>query len=69
MQNLKKVVVGKESKEKLESLFCWVYRNEIVNDIGHIQSGEIVKIQDQNAKFLALGYINPLSEITLRVLS
>lgn len=69
MQNLKKVVVSKESKEKLESLFCWVYRNEIVNDIGHIQSGEIVKIQDQNANFLALGYINPLSEITLRVLS
>ncbi len=39
MSNLKKVVINKESKEKLEKFYTWVYKNEIVNDVTHIGSG------------------------------
>ncbi len=69
MSNLKKVVVGKESKEKLEKFFTWVYKNEIVNDISHIPNGDLVQIKDQNGGFLGIGYCNSNSEITIRVLS
>lgn len=68
-QQYKKVVISKESKEKLSALFTWVYKNEIVNDISHISSGELVQIKDQNGGFLGIGYCNPKSEITLRVLT
>lgn len=69
MSNLKKVVVSRESKEKLEKFYTWVYKNEIVNDVAHISSGEIIQIKDQNGGFLGIGYFNYNSEITIRVLS
>jgi len=69
MSNLKKVVINKESKEKLEKFYTWVYKNEIVNDVAHIESGELIQIKDQNGGFMGIGYFNYNSEITIRVLS
>ncbi len=69
MSNFKKVVINKESKEKLEKFYTWVYKNEIVNDVAHIESGELVQIKDQNGGFMGIGYFNYNSEITIRVLS
>lgn len=69
MSNFKKVVVKKESQEKLSKLFTWVYKNEIVNDVSHIKSGELVRVQDQNGAFLGIGYFNFNSEITIRILT
>ena len=36
MSNFKKVVITKESNEKLEKFYTWVYKNEIVNDDNEI---------------------------------
>jgi 23S rRNA (cytosine1962-C5)-methyltransferase len=69
MSSFKKVVINKESKEKLEKFYTWVYKNEIVNDVAHINSGELVQLKDQNGGFMGIGYFNYKSEITIRVLS
>jgi len=48
----------------------WIYKNEIVSDISNLYSGTLVKVyESKNNKFIGIGYINPKSTISIRLLS
>ena len=47
----------------------WVFSNELINSPKSVLPGELVKLADQENKFLALGYAHPNSLICFRVLS
>lgn len=47
----------------------WVYRNEIAGRGPHLQPGTLVEVVDWQGRFVGRGYANPLSEITVRLLT
>lgn len=66
---MKKITVSKEAISKLKSLFCWVYQNELATPPKDLKDGEVVEIYTAGGEFLAVGYINQKSVISVRVLS
>jgi len=63
---MREVIVNKKASKSLKEFFPWVYKSDILTKIDDIS---LVKILDENKKFLAVGYINPKSTISIRVLS
>jgi 23S rRNA (cytosine1962-C5)-methyltransferase len=55
--------------KRLLSGHLWVFSNEVASTLSRYEPGEIVNIIDRRGNFLAIGYINPHSLITIRVLS
>lgn len=47
----------------------WVYRTEVGNIEGDFSPGDIVEVLDFRGKFLGKGYINPASQILVRILT
>ncbi|MGQ9618585.1 MAG: class I SAM-dependent rRNA methyltransferase [Candidatus Aminicenantia bacterium] len=47
----------------------WIWKGNIKTPLENFETGEIVKIIDQRGKFIGVGYINPKSLITVRLLS
>lgn len=47
----------------------WVYRTEVDNITGDYEPGDIVEVIDPKGKFLGRGYINPASQILVRILT
>lgn len=47
----------------------WVFQTEVEAVKGHAEPGDIVDVVDHRGKFLARGYINPASQILVRVLT
>lgn len=66
---MKDVVITKSGIDKIKLKNPWVYRREIKNIPKGIERGELVKVLSPSGEFLAVGYINPESNITLRILS
>ena len=64
---MREVVVNKKAVKALNEFFPWVYRSDIL-EAKDIKNVQIVKIVDENRKFLAVGYINLESVISIRVL-
>jgi len=68
MKIMKKVIVKISAAGKITSGFPWIYRNEIMAIEEPVEPGELVRLRDQRGAFLGIGYVNPLSQITVRVL-
>ena len=67
---MKKIFIKKSSAAKLASYFPWVYDNEILEvSSGSLKPGEIVEVFTKKGTFLGIGYFNPQSVISLRILS
>jgi 23S rRNA (cytosine1962-C5)-methyltransferase len=64
---MKKIVVNRAAAERLHSFFPWVYRTDIQQSAG--DPGDLVSVHDPGGTFLGIGYINPASEISIRILS
>lgn len=47
----------------------WIYANEIQEVRGEFQPGDIVSVLDSRGKFIGRGYINPRSQISIRLLT
>lgn len=47
----------------------WVYRTEVEEITGNYSPGDIVEVIDPKGKFLGRGYINPASQILVRILT
>jgi len=62
-----KVYINKNAYEKLKKRFVWVYKNEI-QKAPTCDGGSIVDIYYKD-KFVGVGFYNPLSKISLRILS
>lgn len=62
------ITVTKNAARTLKNFFCWVYQNEMIAP-DDIVDGDIVEILAPNGEFLAIGYLNRKSQISVRVLS
>lgn len=56
-------------KKRLEAGHPWIYQSEVAQIEGEVIPGEIVEIVNHKGHFLAKGYINPASQILVRILS
>ncbi len=64
---MKKIILKKSALPKIKQKNLWIYKNEI-KKLPNLKAGEIVDIYIGN-EYLATGYINPDSKITVRILS
>ena len=63
------VQLRKNISHRIENGHPWVFGNEIDKVTGDPQGGEIVQVFGHNKKFIGSGFINPKSQITVRILS
>lgn len=63
------VMLTKSRKKRIERSHPWVYQSEIEQVIGNPAPGALVDIQNEKGKYLATGYYNAASQITVRIVS
>lgn len=61
------VFLHKKRKKRLEEGHPWIFQNEIERVEGEYAPGDLVQIHNHAGQFLASGYINPRSQIMVRV--
>ncbi len=66
---MKVVTVKKEAVQKLKNFNPWIYRKELKSIPKSVIPGELVEVLSPDGKFLGIGYANPRSNITVRILS
>jgi 23S rRNA (cytosine1962-C5)-methyltransferase len=64
-----KVFLIKGKDQRVEYGHPWIFRSDIERIDGSFEPGDIVDIYSKKNKFLGRGYINPKSQITVRVLT
>lgn len=63
------VYLHKKRKKRLEQGHPWIFSGEIERIEGEPAPGDIVSIHSHSGQYLASGYYNPASRITVRVVS
>ncbi|ATY86535.1 rRNA large subunit methyltransferase I [Kyrpidia spormannii] len=64
-----RVVLDKDRKRRLEQGSPWIFRGEVARVEGDPAPGDVVEVVNHQGHFLAKGYINPRSQILVRVLT
>lgn len=63
------VTLKKNEEKKILNGFPWVYANEVLKIEGKDKQGSVAKVVAHDGRFVALGLINHLSKILIRVLT
>jgi len=63
------IYLQKKRKFRLEQGHPWVYRSEIERVEGTPEPGQLVAVHSHNGQYLATGYYNEASQITVRVVA
>lgn len=63
------VVLRPEKELRVKEGHPWVFRDNISEFRAVVGAGEIVEVLDSKGEFIAKGYINPISWITVRILT
>ncbi len=66
---LAKVLIRKGAQHRVENGHPWVYQTEIDYIDGDFNPGDIVDVYNYRHKFIGRGYINPKSQIIIRIMS
>jgi len=64
-----KIWLQKSRKKRLEQGHPWVYMSEIDRLEGDAQPGDMVDVVNHQGRYLATGYWNPKSQITVRIVA
>ncbi|MGD8189020.1 class I SAM-dependent rRNA methyltransferase [Brevibacillus ginsengisoli] len=64
-----KVILERNRKKRLEAGHPWVFQSEVKEIVGEVNPGDIVEVANHQGHFLAKGYINPSSQMIVRILS
>ncbi len=64
-----RVYLNKKIGHRIENGHPWIYANEVGNVEGEVVGGEIVEVYSAGKKFVGKGYINPRSQILVRLLT
>lgn len=64
-----KVILRKKIGNRVLGGHPWIFANEVEKVDGNVAGGEIVEVLTFDKKFLGWGYINPKSQILVRLLS
>jgi 23S rRNA (cytosine1962-C5)-methyltransferase len=59
----------KRKEKRTEYGHPWIFRSDIDHVRGDLEPGDIVDVHDHKDKFLGRGYMNPGSQITIRMLT
>lgn len=69
MDNKAQVIIRKGAQHRIENGHPWVYQTEIGEIAGHFEPGDIVDVYNHRQRFIGRGYINPRSQIIVRILT
>lgn len=69
MKQLAKIVLNKARKKRVEQGHPWVFASEIDRLEGEAAPGGLVEVVNHQGRYLATGYWNPNSQITVRIVS
>lgn len=69
MEVTTKVYLRKGAQHRVESGHPWVYQTELDTIDGDFQPGDIVDVYNFRQKFIGRGYINPRSQIIVRIMT
>lgn len=69
MKTLAKVLLVKGKEKRVEYGHPWIFRSDIENTGDTCEPGAIVDVYSYRNKFLGRGYMNPKSQITIRMLT
>jgi 23S rRNA (cytosine1962-C5)-methyltransferase len=69
MQTIAKVILKRHGRHGSEAGHPWVFQSEIDYIKGKFAPGDIVDVFNARRQYLGRGYINPRSQITVRLLS
>ncbi|OIJ15710.1 rRNA large subunit methyltransferase I [Anaerobacillus arseniciselenatis] len=64
-----KVILNKQRRKRLEQGHPWVYQSEVAKIKGEYEAGDIVDVFNHQNHFLGKGYINPQSQMIVRILT
>lgn len=64
-----KTFLQKKISQRIANGHPWIFSNEIDKIDGTVEPGEIVEVYTYDRKFIGKGYINPKSQITVRLLT
>jgi len=64
-----KVYLNRKISPRVMNGHPWIYNNEVEKIEGEVTGGEIVEVYSYDKKFIGKGYINPKSQIIIRLLS
>lgn len=64
-----KVILDRKRKKRLEQGHPWIYKSEVEHIEGDFEPGDFVDVYNHQGHFLAKGYINPRSQMIVRILS
>ncbi|TDF96747.1 class I SAM-dependent rRNA methyltransferase [Paenibacillus piri] len=63
------VYLDKKRKKRLEAGHPWIYKSELERTEGEPVPGQLVPVYAHSGQYLATGYWNPASQITVRVVA
>jgi 23S rRNA (cytosine1962-C5)-methyltransferase len=64
-----KVFLKRKISNRIASGHPWIFNNEVANIDGAVTPGDIVVVVSHDGKFVGKGYINPQSQIVVRILT
>ncbi|RJX38268.1 class I SAM-dependent rRNA methyltransferase [Paenibacillus pinisoli] len=64
-----RIVLNKARKKRIEQGHPWVFASEIDRLEGEAEAGGLVEVVNHQGRYLATGYWNPRSQITVRIVS
>lgn len=69
LQRMAKVFLKKKISNRIALGHPWIFGNEIGEEQGSYEPGDIVQVYSSNGSFVGKGYINPASQIKVRLLT
>jgi 23S rRNA (cytosine1962-C5)-methyltransferase len=66
---MQKVILNRKISPRVETGHPWIFNNEVNQVEGEVSGGEIVEVFNHDKKFVGRGYINPKSQILVRLLT
>lgn len=66
---MKPITLKPEQERRIQNGHLWIFSNEIKSNLKEYEPGEIVEIRNSEQAFIGIGYVNPHSLISVRVLS
>jgi len=64
-----KAILVKGKEKRVQYGHPWIFRSDIDEIVGEFNAGDVVDVYSKRNKFLGRGYINPKSQITIRMLT
>ncbi|MBL7743892.1 MAG: class I SAM-dependent rRNA methyltransferase [Chitinophagaceae bacterium] len=64
-----KVFLRRKISQRIANGHPWIFNNEVEKVEGDVHGGEVVEVFTHDKKFIGKGYINPRSQILVRLLS